>query len=180
MPKPGWVSITLREERYKGLHRIYEKDSKRPHTQKFGAWFDNFVYELTTYEEELARFGPFLSVDNITDNHILLTDNLLNKHVFIGVNSKEKRLECEHEWELDDELRTMIEAWMDFDQFGILPWERNNKADDILLYWKNGIRFIDQMYNQAQANKRQGSKQMIDSDMEDVERQQQRRRGIGR
>lgn len=73
----------------------------------------------------------------------------------------------------------MIEAWMDFDQFGILPWERNAKADDILPYWKNGIRFIDQMHNQAQANQNKGKRHSIDSEIEEDIAKQQRRRGIG-
>lgn len=65
MPKPGWASITLRTERLQALQLMYQRDPKRPRLQKFGAWLDNFTFELTSYEEELERYGPFLTVDSI-------------------------------------------------------------------------------------------------------------------
>jgi hypothetical protein len=97
MPKPGWKTLTIRTERRDDLLKIWEKDHKRPRNQTFGSWFDNYLIEQINYEQELERYGPFISVDNIMDNHILLTDNQINKHVFVNVNSKEKRLECEQD-----------------------------------------------------------------------------------
>lgn len=97
MGKPGWTAVSIREERLKALEKIYQKDPKRPHTQKFGAWFDNFVYELTAYEEELEAYGPFMSVENISGNTIIIEDNIVQDYVFVKVNSKEKRLQCERD-----------------------------------------------------------------------------------
>jgi hypothetical protein len=97
MPKPGWVSITVRQERHEALERIYKRDTKRPANQRFGAWFDNYVLELTAYEDALEKYGPFISLESIADNHILLTDNRTGKHIFVVVNSREKRLECEQD-----------------------------------------------------------------------------------
>lgn len=66
-----------------------------PATQEFDEWLDNMLYELARYEKELNMQGPFISVDCITDSHVVLTDYSADKHVFVNINSKEKRLECE-------------------------------------------------------------------------------------
>jgi len=80
---------------------MYERDRRRPGNQRFGQWFDNYLLELTAYEQELERYGPFISVESIMDNHVLLTDYRINKHVFVNVNSREKRLECEQDGSSD-------------------------------------------------------------------------------
>lgn len=54
--------------------------------------------------------------------------------------------------EIDPELTQVLDAWLDFTEFGILPWDRNAKADDIIIYWKNAIRFIDRMHTQINHN----------------------------
>lgn len=79
--------------------------------------------------------------------------------------------------EIDNELNEAINAWADFNEFGILPWNRNVAADEVILYWKNAIRYIDQMQAQARANLR-GKR--ADSDIIDSDNGSARRRGVGR
>ena len=97
MPKPGWTTVSLRKERIEALIQMYHRDNKRPRTQKFGAWLDNYLYELTTYEELTAKYGHFIALENITDNHILLLDNIAEKHYFVKMNPKIIGLVCEQD-----------------------------------------------------------------------------------
>lgn len=77
--------------------------------------------------------------------------------------------------EIDHELNEVINAWVDFNEFGILPWNRNAAADEVILYWKNAIRYIDRMQAQARANLR---RKRADSDLV-VDDGSASRRGVG-
>ena len=78
--------------------------------------------------------------------------------------------------ELDQEGINVLEAWSDWNMFGILPWDKNARAEDVPLYWKNALRQIDKMHNQAKENL---DKQKVDSDIAgDISREESRKRSI--
>jgi serine/threonine-protein kinase RIO1 len=97
MPKSGWTTITLRTERLQALEKMYERDKKRPKNQKFGAWFDNFVEELTESDSLVERYGKFIEVESITESHILLLDNIAEKHYFVKILPTLAGLMCEQD-----------------------------------------------------------------------------------
>lgn len=97
MPKPGWTTITVSDERFRGIKSIFENDKRRPQNQRFGSWFDNLLHEMIAYEEDLQKYGSFISIETISENHIILSDHITKKHIFVNLNSQAKRLECEQD-----------------------------------------------------------------------------------
>ncbi|HEY7081327.1 MAG TPA: hypothetical protein VH500_16640 [Nitrososphaeraceae archaeon] len=95
MSKAGLTTVNLRNDRLRELEELYRNDKKRPATQEFDEWLDNMLYEFVGYERQFNLHGPFISIDSITDSHVVLSEYAANKHVLVNINSKEKRLECE-------------------------------------------------------------------------------------
>ena len=94
MSKADSTTVNLRNDRLRELEGLYRNDKKRPATQEFDEWLDNILSELARYEKGLQTYGQFISVDSISDSHVVLTDYSTDKHVFVNINTKEKRLEC--------------------------------------------------------------------------------------
>ncbi len=86
--------MSLRNNRLRELEELYRNDKKRPATQEFDEWLDNILSAFPRYEKGLQTYGQFISIDSISDSHVVLTDYSTDKHVFVNINTKEKRLEC--------------------------------------------------------------------------------------
>jgi len=76
------------------LSEIYRRDQKRPQNQRFNAWIENLLLEIAEYDGKLREYGPFLRFENISDNPVLLSDNLLVKNIFICLHADS--FFCEH------------------------------------------------------------------------------------
>gem|GEM_PF-2687430 len=88
------TTVSLRNNRLRELEELYRNDKKRPATQEFDEWLDNILSAFPRYEKGLQTYGQFISIDSISDSHVVLTDYSTDKHVFVNINTKEKRLEC--------------------------------------------------------------------------------------
>lgn len=86
--------MSLRNNRLRELEELYRNDKKRPATQEFDEWLDNILSAFPRYEKGLQTYGQFISIDSISDSHVVLTDYSTDKHVFVNINTKKKRLEC--------------------------------------------------------------------------------------
>lgn len=76
------------------LSEIYRRDQKRPQNQRFNAWIENLLLEIVEYDGKLREYVPFLRFENISDNPVLLSDNLLVKYIFICLHADS--FFCEH------------------------------------------------------------------------------------
>ena len=95
LPKKGWRTVTVREERLSELDVLYKRDRKRPKNQEFGGWFDNLLLQYVEFQKELEEYGPFLEYIGTTENTVHLYDHRIRKSVDVYINGKKKQLECE-------------------------------------------------------------------------------------
>lgn len=94
----GWSPISIKDSVKQKLEERYKNDKKRPKNQKFTPYVENLLIDLIEYEQALTEYGHILALENVTDNHIILMDNFIGKHVFVYF--QEKHLFCEHHEEL--------------------------------------------------------------------------------
>ena len=94
MPKKGWRTVTVREERLSALDSLYKDDSKRPRNQEFGGWFDNLLLQYVEFHEQLKEHGPFLEYNGTSVNTVHLYDHRIKSSVDVYINGKKKKLEC--------------------------------------------------------------------------------------
>lgn len=94
MPKKGWKTFSIRNERLEKLTQIYEEDKKRPSNQEFGGWFDEFLAQYCEYVDSLKTYGPFLEFWNAEGNTINLYDHKLKEPVPVYLDGPDKCLKC--------------------------------------------------------------------------------------
>jgi|SRR5580765_306145 hypothetical protein len=94
MPKKGWRTVTVREQRLEGLDHLYQEDKRRPKNQEFGGWFDNLLLEYVEFHEQLKEYGPFLEYNGTSVNTVHLYDHRIHKSVDVHINGKKRKLEC--------------------------------------------------------------------------------------
>lgn len=90
MPVGQWSTLTVRNELKERLQRIFESDPKRSKNQKFGSWLDNLLYDIVDHDETVQRYGNFLEVEGLTDNHVLIMDNWKGNHFFVQISAEDK------------------------------------------------------------------------------------------
>jgi hypothetical protein len=101
VPKQGWKTFSIRNERLQQLTLIYKEDKNRPSNQEFGGWFDNLLLRYVEHNEALRRYCPFLEFKSTSENMIHLFDHKLNKTIDIYINGKKKELQCENDDRID-------------------------------------------------------------------------------
>lgn len=95
----GWSPISVREGVKQELEEIYQSDKRRPKNQKFTAYIENMLLQKIDFEKSLEEHGHIFKFETVDDNHIILMDNFIGKHVF--VNFHEKILYCEEHNTID-------------------------------------------------------------------------------
>lgn len=94
MPKKGWKTFSIRNERLEQMIQIYEEDKRRPSNQEFGGWFDEFLNQYCEYIEALKTYGPFLEFWNAEGNIITLYDHKLKEPIPVYLDGPDKVLKC--------------------------------------------------------------------------------------
>ena len=94
MPRKGWRTFSIRNERLEQLTDIYQHDTKRPSNQEFGGWFDELLLQLYDNVKTLREYGPFLEFWNAEDNMINIFDHKLQEPVSIFLDGPNKCLKC--------------------------------------------------------------------------------------
>jgi D-serine deaminase-like pyridoxal phosphate-dependent protein len=93
MPKPGWKTVSLREETLKKLQKIYETDLRRPRSQKLTAYIDELLSRIIEREDRLRLYG-FMKFEGAGEGHITIFDNMKRKSITVSIDSKGKALHC--------------------------------------------------------------------------------------
>jgi hypothetical protein len=101
MPKKGWRTVTVREERLSGLDALYQQDKKRPKNQEFGGWFDNLLLQYVEFHEQLKEYGPFLEFKDTSENMIHLYDHRTHRSIDIHIHGKKRELQCQDDHTTD-------------------------------------------------------------------------------
>jgi hypothetical protein len=80
------------------------------------------------------------------------------------------------EW--DEETVELLHIWHDWEEFDIKPWRVLDEPDGVLTYYKNAIRHINGIYNQAEANKNKGrgAEAWIEKELQKQGKQPRKRR----
>jgi hypothetical protein len=113
----GWIPISVKEGIVQKLEERYHKDRKRPKNQKFTPYVENLLLEIIEYEEALNEYGYIFSLENVTDDHIILMDNFIGKHVFVYFHDshlyceEHEDVQCDHVgfcYALPDVYKTLI------------------------------------------------------------------------
>jgi hypothetical protein len=119
MPKPGWKTVSLREETLKKLRDMYETDVGRPRSQKLTAYIDELLGRILAREKRMRLHGFFMKFEGAGENHMTIFDNMKRKSVTIWIDSKEKVLRCKEDnsticmhvgfcYAIDEVLHTLI------------------------------------------------------------------------
>lgn len=95
MPKKGWKTFSIRNDRLDHLSKIYQYDKNRPSNQEFGGWFDELLSQFCEYRQALKEHGPFLELKSTSENMLHLFDYKLKKSIDISINRAKKELQCE-------------------------------------------------------------------------------------
>lgn len=94
MPKPGWKSLTLREQTMKKLETMWQTDLSRSRTQTFTAYVEELLNKLVEREDRLRKFGFFMKYEGAGESHITIFDNIKRKSVTVRIDNKGKALHC--------------------------------------------------------------------------------------
>lgn len=119
MPKPGWKTVSLREETLKKLQKMYETDLRRPKSQKLTAYIDELLSRIVEREDRLRLFGFFMKFEGAGENHITIFDSMKRKSVNVWIDNKGKVLHCKEDdsttcmhvgfcYAIDEVIRTLI------------------------------------------------------------------------
>jgi hypothetical protein len=78
--------------------------------------------------------------------------------------------------EYDEETIELLHIWHDWEEFGLLPFKRDD-PDLVITYYKNALRHISGLRNQAEANKNKkgGADAWIDSELQKQGKQPRKR-----
>ena len=97
MPKEGWRTVSIKEDRLEKLKEIFDNDYKKPKNQYFNAWLDNLLLNLVDHQENVQKYGPFLEVLNMKNaEEITLSDYKLDKIIHVFIKKDKKELQCDH------------------------------------------------------------------------------------
>jgi hypothetical protein len=75
----------------------------------------------------------------------------------------------ETDWrDYDEETIELLNVWHDWEEFNIKPWRVQDEPDGVITFFKNAIRHISGLRNQAEANKNKskGAQSWIDQQLQ--------------
>jgi len=102
MPAVGWDTLQVRKETKQRLRSVYES-KKHEMLDKGVNTFNGFVQEILSdyleINEELARYGPYLSQDAVELDRIVLHDAKVNASV--DVYLRDHSLYCDYDKSTD-------------------------------------------------------------------------------
>ena len=79
--------------------------------------------------------------------------------------------------EYDEETIDLLYMWHDWEEFNIKPWPVAEEPEGVITFYKNAIRHISGLRNQAEANKnkKQGAEAWIDEELQKQGKSRKRR-----